>query len=64
MPTPEEAQADLDAIFDEREENGIPRYLLTRHVDIIARHGLGADGALDESLVKKCFPGAAWARGE
>ena len=59
QPTPEAARADLDAIFDAATANGIPRFLLERHVDIIARHGLGADGVLDESLARKCFPARA-----
>ena len=62
QPTPEQSRADLEAIFSDDTANGIPRFLIERHVEIIARHGLGPDGRIEESLVRKCFPTREWAR--
>lgn len=54
-PSEEEAKADLEAIFSNNEAQGIPKYLLRRHEDIISMHGTSG-GVRLKGLECKCFP--------
>jgi hypothetical protein len=60
-PSEEEAKADLDAIFSNDENQGIPKYLIRRHDRILSLYGKTSTGVLKKGLKQKCFP-TVWPR--